>query len=236
MAPEMTRRSLRIIVIEDYDALREAICDALSQDGHQVVGLSMAEEVDDETTGFVSDLYIIDINLPGEDGISLAQRIRKSQPDVGIVIVSARSSVEDRIGGYESGANVYLTKPLSLEELRAVVNSIVQRLTFVEKSRTSSITLDPRKMVVTGPSGNVRLTQAEISLIAALSRAPQRVLEHWQVATHLGNGEEISKENLEVKLGRLRKKLVSCGAEAPAIQSLRGVGYRLVHPIEILND
>ena len=236
MDPEMTRRSLRIIVIEDYDALREAICDALSQDGHQVVGLSMAEEVDDETTGFVSDLYIIDINLPGEDGISLAQRIRKSQPDVGIVIVSARSSVEDRIGGYESGANVYLTKPLSLEELRAVVNSIVQRLSFVEKSRSSSITLNALKMVVTGPSGNVRLTQAEISLIAALSRAPQRTLEHWQVAAHLGSGDEISKDNLEVKLGRLRKKLISCGAEAPAIQSLRGVGYRLIHPIEILHD
>lgn len=232
----MTRRSLRIIVIEDYDALREAICDALSQDGHQVVGLSMAEEVDDETTGFVSDLYIIDINLPGEDGISLAQRIRRSQPDVGIVIVSARSSVEDRIGGYESGANVYLTKPLALEELRAVVNSIVQRLSFVEKSRTSSITLSPLKMVVTGPSGNIRLTQSEISLIAALSRAPQRTLEHWQIAAHLGNGEEISKENLEVKLGRLRKKLASCGVEAPAIQSLRGVGYRLIHPIEILHD
>ncbi|MBS7805958.1 response regulator transcription factor [Rhizobiales bacterium TNE-4] len=232
----MTRRSLRIIVIEDYDALREAICDALSQDGHEVVGLSMAEEVDDETTGFVSDLYIIDINLPGEDGISLAQRIRRSQPDVGIVIVSARSSVEDRIGGYESGANVYLTKPLALEELRAVVNSIVQRLSFFEKSRTSSITLSPLKMVVTGPSGNIRLTQSEISLIAALSRAPQRTLEHWQIAAHLGNGEEISKENLEVKLGRLRKKLASCGVEAPAIQSLRGIGYRLIHPIEILHD
>ena len=69
----MNLRPLKIVVIEDYDALREAMCDVLSGDGHDVVGVSMAEEVDDEPTGFVSDLYIIDLNLPGEDGISLAQ-------------------------------------------------------------------------------------------------------------------------------------------------------------------
>jgi DNA-binding response OmpR family regulator len=83
----MNLRPLKIVVIEDYDALREAMCDILSGDGHDVVGVSMAEEVDDEPTGFVSDLYIIDLNLPGEDGISLAQRVRRSQPEVGIVIV-----------------------------------------------------------------------------------------------------------------------------------------------------
>jgi DNA-binding response OmpR family regulator len=232
----MTRRPLRIVVVEDYEALREAICDALSQDGHKVVGVSMAEEVDDEPTGFVSDLYIIDINLPGEDGFSLAQRIRRSQPDVGIVIVSARSSVDDRIGGYRSGANIYLTKPLSLEELRAVVDGIVQRLLSSESPRACLVRLSPLKMLVTGPSGSARLTQPEVLLLAALSRAPQRDLEHWQVAAHLGSGEEISKENLEVKLGRLRKKLVACGVEAPAIQAIRGIGYRLTIPIEILND
>ena len=236
MASEMSLRPLKIVVIEDYDALRQAMCDALSKDGHDVVGVSMAEEVDDELTGFVSDLYIIDLNLPGEDGISLAQRIRRSQPEVGIVIVSARSSVADRIGGYKSGANIYLTKPLSLEELRAVVDGFVQRFLTAETTRASSITLSPLKMLVTGPSGSARLTQPEILLLAALSRAPQRDLEHWQVAAHLGNGEEITKENLEVKLGRLRKKLVACGAETPVIQSLRGIGYRLTTPIEILSD
>lgn len=232
----MSRRPLKIVVVEDYDALREAICEVLSRDGHQVVGVSMAEEVDDEPTGFVSDLYIIDLNLPGEDGISLAHRVRRSQPDVGIVIVSARSSVDDRIGGYKSGANIYLTKPLSLEELRAVVDGFVQRRLTAEASRGSSMTLSPLRLVVTGPSGEARLTQPEVLLLAALSRAPQRDLEHWQVAAHLGGGQDISKDNLEVKLGRLRKKLIACGAEAPVIQSLRGIGYRLTTPIEILSD
>lgn len=236
MAAQMNSRPLKIVVIEDYDALREAMCDVLSKDGHDVIGVSMAEEVDDEATGFVSDLYIIDLNLPGEDGINLAQRIRRSQPEVGIVIVSARSSVDDRIGGYKSGANIYLTKPISLEELQAVVDGFVQRLLSSEISRKSSVVLSPVKMLATGPSGTMRLTLQEVSLLAALSRAPQYSLEHWQVATHLGGGEDITKENLEVKLGRLRKKLVACGAEAPVIQSIRRVGYRLTSPLEIIRD
>jgi DNA-binding response OmpR family regulator len=231
----MSRR-LKIVVIEDYDALREAMCDVLSKDGHEVVGVAMAEDVEDERTGFVSDLYIVDLNLPGEDGFSLAQRIRRSQPEVGIVIVSARSAVDDRIGGYKSGANIYLTKPLSLDELRAVVDSFVQRLVTAEAARGSLVTLSAMRLIVTGPSGKATLTQAEVSLLAAFSRAPQRDLEHWQVAAHLGAGEEISKDNLEVKLGRLRKKLVACGAEAPAIRSLRGIGYRLTIPVEIVSE
>jgi DNA-binding response OmpR family regulator len=73
-------------------------------------------------------------------------------------------------------------------------------------------------------------------LLAAFSRAVQQSLEHWQVASHLGQGEDLTKENLEVKLGRLRKKLIACGAEAPAIQSMRGFGYRLCVAVQVLND
>lgn len=229
-------RALKIVVIEDYDDFREAICNALAGDGHQVVGLAMAEDVDDEPFGYVSDLYIVDLNLPGEDGISLARRVRHSQPDVGIVIVSARNSVEDRIGGYQSGANIYLTKPFSLDELRAVVAGFGDRLADRETPQTGALNLSPRRMLLIGPGGEVRLTQAEVLLLAAFSRVPQQNLERWQVAVHLGHGEDISRENLDVKLGRLRKKLISCGVDAPAIQSVRGVGYRLCVSIKTLGD
>lgn len=228
-------RPLRIIVIEDYDALRQAICEVLAKDGHETLGLIMAEDAEDEPS-FVSDLYIIDLNLPGEDGISLARRIRRSQPDVGIVIVSARSSLDDRIDGYQSGANIYLTKPLSLDELRAVVAGFSQRIRTSEEARRPAATLNPQRMTVTGPAGEVRLTQPEVLLLAAFSRAPQCDLEHWQVAAHLGQGGEISKENLEVKVGRLRRKLISCGLEASSIQSIRGIGYRLSNLITVSSD
>ena len=220
-------RALNILVIEDYDDFREAICNALAGDGHCVTGVAMAEDVDDEPFGHVNDLYIVDLNLPGEDGISLARRIRRSQPNAGIVIVSARNSVEDRIGGYNSGANIYLTKPFSLDELRAVVSGFGERLAGIEAPQPGTLTLNPVRMMLVGPAGEARLSQPEVLLLAAFSRMPQQSLERWQVAVHLGNGEDISRENLDVKLARLRKKLISCGAEAPAIQSVRGVGYRL---------
>ncbi len=81
----------------------------------------------------------------------------------------------------------------------------------------------------------MRVTQAEQVLLAAFARAAQQSLEHWQVAVHLGQGEELSKENLEVKLGRLRKKLILCGAPAPVIKSIRGVGYQLCVPVIVMN-
>jgi DNA-binding response OmpR family regulator len=229
-------RSLGIMVVEDYDALRETICRVLAEEGHEVVGVVMAEDVDDTPVGFVPDLYIVDLNLPGEDGISLATRIRRSEPSVGIVIVSARASVTDRIDGYVSGANIYLTKPVSLDELRAVVAGFVQRLVEVEQGKDSSFVLHPLRMQVSGPKFSARVTQAEQVLLAAFARAAQQSLEHWQVAAHLGQGEDLTKENLEVRLGRLRKKLIACGAPAPVIQSIRGVGYRLCVPVRVMNE
>jgi DNA-binding response OmpR family regulator len=227
-------KSLNIMVVEDYDALRETICGFLEQEGHKLCGVPMAEDVDDTPIGCLPDLYIVDINLPGEDGISLVKRIRQSQPDVGIVIISARSSVTDRIDSYGSGANLYLTKPLLLHELRAVVGGFAQRLANTEKASVNRITLRSIKMEIIGPAARERLTQSEVVLLAALARAAQQTLEHWQVAEHLGYGHDLSKKSLEVRLGRLRKKLVACGAEAPAIKSIRGIGYHLCTHIIIL--
>ncbi len=164
--------------------------------------------------------------MPGEDGISLAARIRRSEPSVGIVIVSARTDVTDRIEGYSSGANIYLTKPISLEELHAVVAGFAQRLLEAYRGKESSLVLHPLRVQVSGPTYSARVTQPEQVLLAEFARSAQQSLEHWQVAAHLGQGEELSKENLEVKLGRLRKKLIACGAPAPAIQSIRGFGYQ----------
>ena len=229
-------RSLRIIVIEDYDDYREALCDGLRRDGHDVVGVAMAEDVDDEPLGYVSDLYIVDLNLPGEDGISLVRRIRQSQPNAGIVIVSARNAVEDRIGGYQSGANIYLTKPFSEDELRAVVSGFSDRIMGGDAGKGGHLTVSPTRMLLTGSACEVRLKQSEIVLLAAFSRAAQQTLERWQVAVHLGNGEAISRDNMDVMLTRLKKKLIVCGAAPPAIQSLRGLGYKLCIQIKVLSE
>lgn len=225
---------LRIVVVEDYDTLRKAICSELIQEGHSVKGLAMAEDVDDEVLGSVPDLYIVDLNLPGEDGLNLVKRIRASQPDVSIVIVSARSTVVDRISGYGGGANIFLTKPIYFDELKAIIDSFGQRLPFNRQRDAAGLVLHILTLKLLGPAGEVKLTQIEASLLAAFSRAPQRGLEHWQVAEHLGAGQDINKETVEVRLVRLRKKLAKSGIAGDTIISLRGIGYRLCVPVSVL--
>lgn len=225
---------LKIVVVEDYDTLRRAICSELAQEGHSVTGLAMAEDVDDEVLGSVPDLYIVDLNLPGEDGLNLVKRVRASQPDVGIVIASARNTVVDRVDGYSGGANIFLTKPIDFDELKAIIDSFGQRLSFSKQRDAAALVLHTLTLRLLGPAGEVSLTQMEASLLAAFSRAPQRGLEHWQVAEHLGAGEDINKDNVEVKLVRLRKKLAKSGITGNTIISLRGVGYRLCVPVNVL--
>jgi len=103
---------LNIVVVEDNNDLRELTCQVLTQEGHRVTGLACAEELEDLAGGEPADMFLLDLNLPGEDGISLSQRIRKAQPLVGIFIISARSDLDDKLIGYESGADLYITKPV----------------------------------------------------------------------------------------------------------------------------
>lgn len=232
MATEAAR-PLSIVVVEDYDILRDAIVDLLRQDGHQVTGLAMAEDIDDEISGGAPDLYVIDLNLPGEDGISLAQRIRRGHPDAMLVIASARTELNDRLASYEAGANVYLTKPIALEELRAIIDNFCRRQIKQQASPSCGI-LDPQHMQLTGPTASCQLSQAEVSLLTAFARSAQNTLENWQVAQQLFGEREVSKEYLEVKLSRLRKKMTDCGIGSPTIQAIRGHGYKLCLSIVVL--
>jgi len=119
---------LNIVVVEDNDDLREAIVGVLSAQGHRVLGLSCAEELGDEGAQAVIDLLVVDLNLPGEDGVSLTRRLRQTQPGLCILMMTARDSVRDKVSGYEAGADMYLTKPVSIEELTAAVKSLDRRL------------------------------------------------------------------------------------------------------------
>lgn len=225
--------ALNILVVEDYDVLRNAMVKVLTRAGHRVLGVSMAEDVDDEPMGCLPDMYIIDLNLPGENGLSLVQRIRLNAPDVHIVLATARTKLDDRLAGYTAGANIYLSKPIAQEELVAIANNVSMSLQRKVTSEQAHLSLLGNRMLLTGPTGQAHLTQGEVLILGALARAPNAVLEYWQVAQHLAAD---SKDSQEVRVGRLRKKLVACGAEAPAIKAIRNLGYKLVCPIEVMMD
>jgi DNA-binding response OmpR family regulator len=221
---------LNIVVVEDHQDLRELTCMALANKGHHVFGLSCAEELEDAVKGGATDVFILDLNLPGEDGISLAKRIRQAYPLVGIIMLTARSQAKEKVQGYESGADLYMTKPVDFEELCAALQGFVRR-----RQVASEGTLTLSKLTLTGSVGSVRLSSAEADMLMAFARAPASRLETWQLAHILGmEMDGLNKASLEVRIVRLRKKMLEAGAPSSVIESIRNVGYQLSVPIQIV--
>ena len=212
---------LNILVIEDHDDLRELTVEVLNQQGHHAVGFPGAEELNDVFSGF--DLLIVDLNLPGEDGLSLARRFRLALPDAGIVMVTAREQAADKVRGYESGADIYLTKPLSTEELVAAVNALTRRL-----ASAVALRLETSGLCLHGPKGRVHVSDTESAMLGALVHAPGQRLAFWQLLELLGLSlDDNSKTNLEIRIVRLRKKMVMVGADKTCIRAIRLHGYQL---------
>jgi DNA-binding response OmpR family regulator len=122
---------INIIVVEDQDAVREVIVASLRGKGHHVVGVESAEVFNEVQNTMRVDMMVIDLNLPGEDGLSLTRRVRSSMPKTGIILLTARNALSQRLDGYESGADMYLTKPASIDELNGSIKAIYQRMQYV---------------------------------------------------------------------------------------------------------
>lgn len=225
---------IHILVVEDNDSLRDATVDFLQAHGHQTLGVVCAEEVDDTPTRDLPDLYLIDVNLPGEDGFSLAERIRKSQPAAGIVLMTARGQLNDRLEGYAAGADNYLIKPVEQAELLLCVNNLARRLKASSIRADDRLELNNQTLCLKGPKGSVTLTHGESILLAAFSRAAGQKLERWQAMQLVDTKDKgLVPANLEMRISALRKKLSACGAPDEAIRTLRGFGYALSCHIEL---
>lgn len=234
MACMMRPPSLHILVIEDNDSLREATLEFLNDNGHYTSGVASAEEVDDTPTRDVPDLYLVDVNLPGENGFSLTQRIRKSQPLAGIVLMTARGQLRDRLDGYNCGADNYLIKPVEQAELLACVHSLAFRLKSNHIPSQASLVLNTQSLSLSGPEGEAVLTRGEGLLLVAFCRVAGQKLERWQAMQLVDSRDKgLSAANMEMRISSLRKKLSQCGATGNPILTLRGFGYALSCELEV---
>jgi DNA-binding response OmpR family regulator len=212
---------LKIVVVEDHDDLRVLTCTNLQKRGHAVTALTCAEELEDSALSGV-DVFLLDLNLPGEDGISLSRRIRHAQPDVGIIMLTARTRSSDAVSGYENGADVYLKKPVPFEELCAAIER------FARKKGNTPATFTLNGRLLSGPLAQVRLSSSDADALTSFSRAPNGQLEFWQISEVLQMGSgDISKQNIAVRMDRLRKKIVDAGFVGVPIESVRQLGYRI---------
>ena len=221
--------SLNILVLEDHDALREVVTHYIELAGHKVWAADCAQCLDDHMVNNIFDVLILDLNLPGEDGLSVAKRVRKAHPNLFIIMVSVRDSLADRVAGYESGADIYLTKPLEHEELLAAISSMGRRLRYNHVQESAWLDVKGMSLKL---DQLVNLSRDEVALLKALVEAEQHRLPHFRLLEVIDKDVTPSaKANLEVAIGRLRKKMAEAGFEGIGIKSIRGEGYQLVAAI-----
>jgi len=220
---------MRVLVVEDEETLREQIGARLREEGFAVDlaadgvdGSFMAEE-------YPLDLAVIDLGLPGMDGIDLIEKARSHERSYPILVLTARNRWQQKVEGLEAGADDYLTKPFHMEELLARVRALLRRSKGLAQSliEHGPIALDSSRQSVQVNGELVDLTGYEYRLIEYLMLHPGKVVSKSELAEHVYEEDADRDSNvIEVFIGRLRKKLDPDSRINP-IETLRGRGYRL---------
>ncbi len=229
-APNVPRRRLavfsapmRVLLVEDDRMIGQAVQTALRQDGYAIDWVRDAESADTALSTAEFDLVLLDLGLPGRDGISLLRTMRSRADKTPVLIVTARDEVQDRIGGLDAGADDYLVKPFDLEELAARMRALLRRSAGRAASvfRHGGVRIDPSTREVTRDGEPVSLSSREYAVLEALMMRPGAILSRTQLEDRLyGWGESVESNAVEVYIHGLRRKL---GHDF--IQNVRGVGY-----------
>jgi two-component system, OmpR family, response regulator MprA len=224
---------VRILVVEDDRAVRDAVRRALTLGGYEVQVAEDGEQALEMVVQTVPDAVVLDIGLPGIDGLEVCRRLRLLGNRVAILILTARDVVSDRIDGLDAGADDYLVKPFDVGELKARLRALLRRsgsqgdpdtLTFAE------VTLDSARHGAEVEGDFVELTRTEYQLLELLMLNPRRVLPHSVIYDRVWGYDFGPTSNaLRVYVGYLRRKLEGAGAR-PLIHTVRGVGYVLREP------
>ena len=224
---------LNIVIVEDYEILRESLVEAMVAAGHHVAAFDSAEAFWSGCGLGTVDVMILDLNLPGEDGITTSRRVRSKFPDIGIVMLTARGEPDERRIGYEAGADIYLSKPSSLVELTAAIGSIARRLEQ-RVIRNKTLVFDAVELTISGCLASVSLSAFESNLLMEFTRALDGKLGIDCIADLLGNEGDVSKAAIEVRILRLRKKMIAAGASGQPIKAVRNQGYKLTVRMNVL--
>lgn len=227
-------KTVSIVVVEDNLALQELMVDHLLRDGYRVHGVSDADELTEWMATQRVDILVLDINLPGENGLSIAARLRGVNPNLYIVMMTARTSEKDKTLGYESGADIYLTKPASPAEVSAAISSIYRRISMFQNDRRV-LTLDMQKKQIIGRNGTVNLGAMEAVLLKSLAEAPDQKLDYWRMLELIDKEPtEKDKAALGVQVYRLKQKISEASGEEIVIKSVFNEGYQLATAVHVV--
>jgi two-component system response regulator MprA len=219
----------RILVIDDDPRIRTVVRRGLAYEGYRVVEAGTGEEGLEKAREHLPELVILDVMMPGIDGLEVTRRLRAAGDDVAILMLTARDEVKDRVEGLETGADDYLVKPFNFEELLARVHALLRRRTAPagEILRFGDLEFDVDAREARRGDRRIDLTTTEYNLLLLFMRHPRKVLTRDVIMEHVWAYDFEGESNvLEVYVRYLRSKLEAAG-EVRLIHTIRGAGYVL---------
>jgi len=220
-----------ILLVDDDSRIRVLLSSYLKENGYRVSEAATAADAENKLQGLDFDLMILDVMMPGESGFDFAKRLRGIR-DIPIILLTALSEATDRINGLEIGADDYITKPFEPRELVLRVSNILKRL------QTDQAALEKPTEVVFGPfkfdlerlelhrdNERVRLTDRERQLLKLFAEQPRETVSRYDLT---GDGNALGERTADVQINRLRRKIEPNPADPSYLQTVRGIGYRLM--------
>ncbi|HAS55302.1 MAG: DNA-binding response regulator [Nitrospirae bacterium GWC2_57_13] len=221
---------MKVLLIEDDAKIASFVKKGLKEQGFVVDACGDGDDGYAHATGQQYDVIVLDIMLPGPDGLSILRRLREEKNTVPVILLTARSALNERIEGLNLGADDYLCKPIYLEELVARIRAVTRRASGEQLSvmQSGDIVVNLITREVRLGKKKVELTAREFSLLELLMRSPGRVFTRTQLLEHNWGYDFDPQTNVvDVYIRRLRSKL-DADSDVPLIETVRGVGYRLI--------
>ncbi len=220
---------MRVLVVEDQERINSFICKGLKEQGFVV---DTTDNGDDGYALAITEPYdaiVLDIMLPGRDGLSILKNLRKRDNAVPVILLTARAELDERLEGLNLGADDYLTKPFYIEELIARLHTVVRRASGEPSHllKADDLVMDLVQHTVRRGGEEINLSMREFSLLEFLMRSPGRVLSRMQICEHVWNYNFDPDTNLvDVYIQRIRKK-IDKEFDSKLVETVRGVGYRI---------
>ncbi len=221
---------MKILIIEDEQDLLNLILRYLKKEGYVCEIATTYKEGYKKINNYEYDCAIIDLNLPGGDGLTLVNILRGDNTQTGIIIISARDAIDDRITGLDVGADDYLTKPFNLSELNARIKAVMRRKTnqFSKELKFGELVINLDEHKVTASGSTLKLTKKEYNILLYLAHNKNRVVTKDSIAEHLWGDymdEAVSYDFIYAHVKNLRKKLADndCG---DFLKTVYGIGYK----------
>ena len=220
---------MKILVVEDEKKVANFVKKGLLEEGYAVDVVYNGKDGLNFATDRSYDLIILDIYLPGIDGLTILKKLRDGKVRTPVLLLTVRATIEDKVLGLDSGADDYLTKPFAFEELIARVRALLRRKRDADETviRVADLILDPVRRIVTRKGREIALTLKEFSLLEYLMQNAGRVLTRTMIIDHVWNYDFDTETNvIDVYVNYLRKK-IDAGHDVRLIHTVRGVGYIL---------